>query len=764
MNDDIDVEVQHKQGISAVWIIPLVALIFGAYLGVKAYLEKGVDIVLTLQSAEGLVPGKTEVKYRGLTTGLIKEIRLDEGLKSVSVLIEMDAHTKTSLGSDAAFWLVKPEVSLSGVTGLETITSGNYIAFRPSYAKTDEPMLTFKALPAAPPLPSDTPGLHLTLYAESKGSIQVGTKIFYRRIEVGEVTTVGLQDENKEVQFGAHILPDFQHLVSEKTRFWTTGGVKVKGGLQRFEVEAGSLISLIGGGITFDQIGDAVGPTQPTENGDRFPLFEDYEDALFSKMIQIEFPAAEGIEAGITPIIYNGVTVGEVKAVDIDSNLKKISVTAGINPRFDWTLKDSTQFWLVSPSVEEGNFDGLLTGSYVTLIPGDGKNRTEFKAQVNAPIFNPSAPGLQFVVEAKTAGSIHRGSGIYYQNMLVGKVQGVSLNKKRGGVDIYGHIGPEHASLVKRGSRFYQASGVTVKGDLSGFKIQTESLASIVRGGIAFYTPKEGAPSKVAKDGAVFKLFEDYEHANAEGVAIKILFDQANGLRVSMPIKYQDQKVGEVTAIEFGEGLEQVIVSAMLNGRAVKYARKDSRIWLVQPQLGLTSVKNVETIVTGTYLEVSPGKGEATYQFVGIDRPPVVKARNKGLNIVLNSQRLGSIEVGDPVSYRQIPVGEVIGVDLAPDSNSVLVYINIYSRFSKLIRNDTVFWNGSGISVEAGLFTGLKINTESMESILAGGIELATPPASGSQKPVEDGMQFELYEEENAKWLEWQPTINIDKS
>jgi len=994
------IKIDRKKGISAIWIIPLVALVFGGYLGFTAYMERGENIVIHFDSAEGIVPGKTKVHYKGLTAGSVNQIELDKDLKSVSVFIEMDKQAKEMLGDDALFWMVRPEVSLSGVSGLETLTSGNYIAFRPSSMKTTKPVLEFTALDNPPPMPNTVPGLHITLKANKKGSIQTGSKIYYRQIAVGQVTSVSLDSLHEGVQFkvhikekyvdlvsdksrfwnasgisvsgglsgfkvrtesvealmvggisfdnmedlvpqkkiktktefrlfedfenaqvglpiklifpfGAgiengtkimfegfsvgqitsfkldmknkkilaegsvdpraepfltsetifylvapkasisgianldalikgrylsmrpstegqpvtefsvlpqapaldysepglhlklktnnagslsigdpilfrdrqvgsvqqvqlkgkqskfvvdiHIQPEFQHLVRSTTRFWPKGGVKLKGSLQRFELETGPLLSLLSGGIAFDTITDQRHKSDGVENGQTFPLFHDYDDARFSHIISIDFPSAEGLQERITPVLYNGVTVGELKSLDIDKNLKHFTAKVGIEPKYNWTLKEKTQFWLVTPSISEGNFDAVLTGAYITLIPGKGKRKKQFNAQVNAPVFDASAPGLQFVIKAQSAGSIKRGTGISYKNLPVGVVQGVKLNKQRGGVDIYAHVDSKYQSLVKRNSRFFQVSGITLKGDISGFKLRTESLAAMLKGGIAFYTPEAEVDTKNAQDNDNFSLYEDLDAAQSSGVKIQISFDQATGLRKNMPIKYQDQKVGEVTGIRFKDDLNTVYVDAVLRGQAMKHARKDSRIWLVKPKVGLTKIKNIDTLVTGTYLEISPGKGEPTFEFEGIDRKPVTKVRHNGLNIILNSDRLGSIKTGDAISYRQIPIGEVIGVDLSNDSNGVLIYANIYTDYQKLVKNDSVFWNSSGLQIDAGLFSGIKVNTESIESLLSGGIAMATPEASASQKLVQQGSHFKLREEENEKWQSWKPTIELNK-
>jgi paraquat-inducible protein B len=993
-------EVDQKKRISSIWIIPLIALLFGGYLAVKAYMERGIFITVHFDTAKGIVAGKTEVRYKGLPAGLVKKIQLDKDLQSVSVDIEMVKRTEALLTEDTLFWLVQPEVSLSGVSGLETLTGGNYIGFRPGLKKDSPRMDEFTALSAPPPIPTSTPGLHIVLKADRKGSVKAGTKVYYRQIAVGEVTSVGLDElksgvtftvhireehedlvsnttrfwnasgitfngnlsglklrteslesmlvggiafdnidqteaaktatrksefvlyedfdaaqvglpitlklpygsgiaEGTEIVFeglkagkvlnftinaetrqiianatidprgeqilnentqfymvspkaslsgianldtlikgryigirpattgssarefevlpeapplgyeypglhinlvsrkadglsqgdpisfqkiqvgtiqqvrptesgnfviAAHIVPEYVHLIDSNTRFWNAGGIRFKGSLQRFEIETDSLVSMLSGGVAFGQVGELNKTGSRVANGTEFRLYRDRDDALFSHIVQITFPTAKGIVPELTPVNYNGVTVGKVKSLRVDPRLSEVTASIGFNPKFSWSLRANTQFWLVNPAFSEEGLNAMLSGTYITMVPGSGDYSTNFRADVNAPVADPSAPGLQFVIQSRQAGSVTRGSGIFYQQLRVGEIQDVRLNKTRGGVDIYAQVGEKYADLIKNGSRFYRASGITLKGDISGFKLQTESLSALLSGGIAFYTPEEELQGPVGQDRAIYKLYDDFAAADAAGIDIRIRFNNAKGLRINMPVKFQDQEVGVVNDIQFDADLSGVTLYATLNHHAIQYARADSRFWLEKPEVGLTKIKNVQTIVTGTYLAISPGKGEVTRDFTGLDYPPVVKTLRQGLNLVLTSSRPGSIKVGDAVSYRQIKVGEIIGIDLAPDANGVLIYINIYPRYQSLVRSDSVFWNASGIKVAAGLFSGVKIDTESVEALLSGGVAFASPAASSGQKLADQSDRYQLHDEVNEEWLNWRPDIRLSDS
>ena len=154
-------------------------------------------------------------------------------------------------------------------------------------------------------------------------------------------------------------------------------------------------------------------------------------------------------------------------------------------------------------------------------------------------------------------------------------------------------------------------------------------------------------------------------------------------------------------------------------------------------------------------------KGEPKYEFIGQRKPTADKPAEWGLNIILTSDQLGSINVGDKVYYREIVVGEVSGYELAGTSDHVRIYMNIQRRYTPLVREKSVFWNSSGIGVDFGLFSGLEIQTESLESMMSGGVAFATPDNEDMGKLVKDKAVFPLHPKMNEHWLKWKPRIEL---
>ncbi len=207
--------------------------------------------------------------------------------------------------------------------------------------------------------------------------------------------------------------------------------------------------------------------------------------------------------------------------------------------------------------------------------------------------------------------------------------------------------------------------------------------------------------------------------------------------------------------------MDGVDARALLEEHANELAREGSEFWMVKPQLSLTKTANLETLVTGQYISVKPGQGKRKREFTIRDKPPAVLQQSSGLNLVLVSPRLGSVKAGVPVYYREMVVGSVLGTELAETADHVRIFINIEARYAPLVTEKSKFWNASGINVHFGLFAGAKINTESLESIIGGGIAFATPDNANMGAAAIDGKEFRLYKERKDAWLEWRPVISL---
>ncbi|MCG4454299.1 MlaD family protein [Pseudomonas sp. MMS21-TM103] len=752
---------------SAIWVLPLIALLIGAWLGWQAYSQAGVEIQVVFPGGDGIQAGKTEVIYKGMAIGKVKAMALDDSGQNLGVVatVEMNKKVEPYLRSNTRFWLVKPSVSLAGITGLETLVSGNYIAVSPG---DGELTLEFEALAEPPPLSDDRPGLHLTLKAERLGSLNRDSPVFYKQIQVGRVKSYALAKDQSTVEVKLYIEPAYAALVRKHTRFWNASGISIDASLSGFKLRSESLASIVAGGIAFAtpehrKDSPATDPSIP------FRLYEDFEAAQAGIRVLVKMTDFEGLQAGRTPVLYNGIQAGTLKALKINDDLTGALAELTLDPRTEDYLVEGTEFWVVKPSISLAGITGLealVKGNYIAIRPGEkgAAPKRDFVARPKAPPLNLDAPGLHMVLFSDSRGSLEVGSPILYRQVPVGSVQSFELARDNRRVVFGLHVEPEYAHLVNSSTRFWNASGITLKGGLSGVEVESESLQTLLSGGIAFETTDLQAPA-LPRQVPRFSLYASREAAMQEGVAITIRMDRGDGLSPGTAIRYRGLDVGKVDSIELSDDLQAVLLRARVTLAAQQIARVGTQFWVVKPEFSLSRVANLDTLVSGQYLEVLPAtKGAARQvEFIALARPPSQVVEEHGLRLVLSTARRSSLKAGVPVSYREVPVGKVTGYELGPTANRVLIHILIEPRYAGLVRTGSRFWNTSGVGFEAGLFKGVKVRSESLETLIEGGVAFATPDLEPMSHQARPGQTFPMFDEPQEEWLSWAPKIALPK-
>jgi paraquat-inducible protein B len=752
---------------SAIWVLPIIALIIGGWLGWRAYNETGIEIQVRFESGEGIQANKTEVVYKGMSVGKVKRLKLDDegDSKGVIATIEMNKDVEQYLRTSTRFWLVKPSVTLAGITGLETLVSGNYVAVSPGEG---EPVRKFKALAEEPPLSDAQPGLHLTIKADRLGSLNRGSPVFYKQIKVGQIKSYVLSEDQSTVELKVFIEPTYAKLVRKHTRFWNASGISIDANLSGVKVRSESLASIVAGGIAFATPENRK-DSPPTDPSLPFRLYEDFDAAAAGIRVKVKLSDFDGLEAGRTPVMYKGIQVGNLKALKVDADLSGATAELTMDPLAEDYLVEGTQFWVVKPSISLAGITGLealVKGNYIAVRPGDKGSapQREYVARPKAPPLDLRAPGLHLVLFTENLGSLEVGSPILYKQVKVGSVQSYQFSRTKKQLVIGVHIEKEYEGLVNASTRFWNASGVTLTGGLTGgIQVKSESLQSLMAGGIAFDTPLAKAP--LEKRVPRFRLFASKEDATQRGEVITIRVDRADGLRTGTPIRFKGLDVGKIENVDLSDDLQSVLLTARINEVPERIARVGSQFWVVKPELGLIKTSNLETLVTGQYIEVQPAAKNLGPQknFVALPNPPEATKQEAGLSLVLSAPRRGSLKPGVPVTYREVTVGKVTGYELGQTGDRVLIRILIELKYAPLVRSGTRFWNTSGFNLDVGLLKGATLRTESLETIIQGGVAFATPDGERMGSAARPEQTFALFDKFEDEWLTWAPKIPLGK-
>jgi paraquat-inducible protein B len=330
--------VKKKKSISLIWLIPLIAVAIGAWLTVKAIIEKGPTVTIVFDSAAGLTAGKTKIKYKDVQVGLVEEIRFGKDLANVILTATLDPEMRPYLTDSAKFWVVRARLSGGKVSGLGTLLSGAYISLTPG--ESGKKVREFIGLEEHPPLEIDIPGTRYVLTSPTLSSLDVGTSIFYRKLKVGEVIDYQLTEKGDSLRIEVFIKAPYDKHVLESTRFWNVSGIDVEIGADGVQIKTESLSSILLGGIAFGEK-KGLGKKAKANAGKEFQLFATETKAFEKSYSRKEHYKmyVEGSVRGLvvgSPVTFFGLPAGKVVDLKLEYDLSddsfKIPVLIEMEP------------------------------------------------------------------------------------------------------------------------------------------------------------------------------------------------------------------------------------------------------------------------------------------------------------------------------------------------------------------------------------------------------------------------------------------------
>lgn len=325
MNDepspaDMDVSPPSRspwRNLSVVWLVPVLALVVSLLVAWKAYSDRGVLIEISFENAAGVKARETTLRYREVTIGLVEKVGFSPDLKTVEVSVRVQKEVAPFMNKTAQFWVVRPEVSAEGVSGLSTVLSGVYIDS--SWENIDGPELrSFVGLESRPLIDVNEKGTRITLRVSDGKVISGGVPVFYRGIRVGRTETPRLDSTGSVVLVDAMIEAPYDRYLTTATRFWDTSGFAVSLGASGLKLDVGSFATLISGGVSFNTF---FSGGQPIDAGQVYELYADQDVArenAFSRVSSRSIMVATIFEEGVSglspgaPLNFKGLKIGEV--------------------------------------------------------------------------------------------------------------------------------------------------------------------------------------------------------------------------------------------------------------------------------------------------------------------------------------------------------------------------------------------------------------------------------------------------------------------
>jgi len=424
---------QRRWGFQWVWLLPAIAVVIGGWLAVRAVLSDGPTITIQFRSAEGIEAGKTRIKYKDVDVGVVKRVTLAQDRAGVVVVADMSNAAEELLVEDTSFWVVRARIAGGTVSGLSTLLSGSYIGMDPG--KATESKREFVGLETPPVITTGLPGKQFALRAEDIGSLDLGSPVYYRRLEAGRVIAYELDKEGAAVFVRIFVNAPYDGYVTSNARFWHASGIDVALDANGVKLNTESLTSVLIGGLAF-QAPDGVAPKPPAAENAVFTLFSDRAQAMkqpisVTERYALEFrESVRGLAAG-APVDFRGLLIGQVKSVEprFDRERRQFAVIVEIDfyPErlFSNRAKEGT-LPTTEPSlarlVERGlrgqlRAANLLTGQlFVALdfVPGAGKAAMDL---TKSPPQIPTIPGSTQELQSQIASIAKKLDSVPYQEI-----------------------------------------------------------------------------------------------------------------------------------------------------------------------------------------------------------------------------------------------------------------------------------------------------------------------------------------------------------
>jgi len=437
----VHVERRRQWNTSLIWLVPIVAALIGIGMVIHNWASEGPQIEISFITAEGLEAGKTQVKYKDVVIGLVDSIGLAKDRTHIIAHVKLDKDASSFATTDSRFWVVRPRFGATGVSGIGTLLSGAYIGA--DVGVSHELHKEFVGLERPPAVIHGSPGKRFTLRAADIGSLDIGSPVYYRRIQVGRVVSYELDKDGKLMMVGVFVEAPYDRYVNVSSRFWNASGVDLNLDASGLKLNTQSLATVIAGGVAF-QTPPGPRDTTAAAEGAEFTLFDDMQTAMAPPdgepdYLQMRFEQSlRGLSVG-SQVDFRGIIVGRVVSINLDYDIDKQSflqiVGVVIYPnRFGRAAEkfaklaqnnDDTNTRLanfIKPQIARGlraqaRIGNLLTGQlYIALDFVPNAPKVEFDASVR-PVELPTVPGSFDRLQEQMTGVVEKLDKIPFESI-----------------------------------------------------------------------------------------------------------------------------------------------------------------------------------------------------------------------------------------------------------------------------------------------------------------------------------------------------------
>ncbi|MGR3930218.1 MlaD family protein [Pseudocitrobacter faecalis] len=677
-----EAKIKIKRRISPFWLLPIIALLIAGWLIWNSYEDRGTTITIDFMSADGIVPGRTPVRYQGVEVGTVQDIRLTDDLNRIEVKASIKSDMEDALRDDTQFWLVTPKASLAGVSGLDALVGGNYIGMMPGKGKARD---HFTALDTQPKYRLNNGELMIHLHAPDLGSLSSGSLVYYRKIPVGRVYDYAINANKRGVTIDVLIERRFTNLVKKGSRFWNVSGIKADVDLSGAKVQLESLTALVNGAIAFDSPENSAVAAQNDEYG----LYEDLAHSQRGVIVKLQLPSGQGLKAGSTPLLYQGLEVGQLTKLNLNTD-SSVTGEMTVDPSVVTLLREKTRIELHEPklSLENANLSMLLTGSTFELVPGEGEARDSFTVLPASKTLLQQPDVMTLSLTAPESYGIDAGQPLILHGVEVGQVMERKLTNK--GVTFTVAIEPQYRELIHGDSKFVVNSRVDVKVGLDGVEFLGASANEWLSGGIRILPGEKGEMK------ADYPLYANLEKAQENSLSelptstLTLTAETLPDIQAGSVVLYRKFEVGEVITVSPRANAFDISLHikpeyrSLLTPDSVFWAEGGAKVQLngsgltVQASPLSRALKGAISFDNLSGAGGNTRKGDKRILFAS-----ETAARAVGGQITLHAFDAGKLAAGMPIRYLGIDIGQVQTLELNAGRNEVQARAVLYPEYVK---------------------------------------------------------------------------------
>lgn len=686
-----EARIKTKRRISPFWLLPIIALLIASWLIWTTYEERGTTATIDFVSADGIVAGRTPVRFQGVEVGTVQSVSLGQNLNKIEVKVSIKSDMKDALREETQFWLVTPKASLAGVSGLDALVGGNYIGMMPGKG---EPKDHFTALDTQPKYRLNNGELMIHLHAPDLGSLNNGSLVYYRKIPVGRVYDYTINADKQGVIVDVLIDRRFTSLVKKGSRFWNVSGVKTDIGFSGAQIQLESLAALVNGAIAFDSPEDS----SQAKADDEFGLYEDLAHSQRGVLVKLDLPGGEGLKAGTTPLMYQGLEVGTLTKLNLVPG-GSVTGEMTVDPSVVNLLRSGTRIELRSPkiSLSNPNISSILTGSTFELVPGEGAPQDHFVILPGnkTPLQQPNV--LTLNLTAPESYGIDAGQPVILHGIQIGQVLERSLSKQ--GVSFAVAIEPQYRPLLQGDSKFVVNSRIDVKLGMDGVEFLGASANEWLNGGIRVLPGNKGG----MKDS--YPLYANLEKAVENSLSdlptttLTLTANSLPDIQAGSVVLYRKFQVGEIITVRPKANSFDIEVHikpeyrSLLTPGSVFWAEGGARVQLNGSGLTVQASPLSRVLKGAISFDNLTGAGAGyTKGDKRILYASETAAKALGSQITLHTFDAGKLSAGMPIRYLGINIGQLESLNLTQSRSEVEAKAVLYPEYvSTFARGGTRF-------------------------------------------------------------------------